>query len=583
MISLQQTPLSIDGEALFTIPKFIFQDRDRVGLIAANGLGKTTFLHALANKSLPHNATIALCPQKTPLEWLDQSWNDRVMEAPPLFQFQLFYDLTDQFQISVERPLSTLSGGQQRLGLICYVACQQAMHYLFDEPTNHLDLPTIAWLEKFLQKHCASYMIISHDRAFLEAITQGCWAIHENLLRYYAGNFEAYLEKRQEEEQSLEHQRQRNEVRLSQEERYRERGVTGRRKRNQKRVERLHELRDILSQTNHVASMNLQQTSSGAKGARPQQLIRFINYKPAQVFKSGEIRHDTTIERALTRSDRIVLVGPNGCGKTTFLKAIQNQVEGIEYCRPLVIESIDQHRLLDPKKTLLEHLTDDPHQITLQTSQGIQTVHPASYLEPFALTRNEFSIPYAKLSGGQQIKLCLALALMKNPDVLILDEPTNDLDSESLEELADWMAQYQGLVIVVSHDRYFIDQCATETWYWTTNGIYIHTGGIDSHLLARLETLDRSTAKASKSSKESKQNNNSGSDSGTSEPQSKKVEKIEKRIAQLETELAELNHKMLDYGPEEYNSPTMKKCVQKHAELSERLEKTILQWEELSP
>jgi ATPase subunit of ABC transporter with duplicated ATPase domains len=121
MISFQQTPLSIDGEALFTIPKFTLQDQDKVGLIAANGRGKTTFLRAVAEKKLPHNASIAFCPQKTPLDWLDRTWNDLVVEAAGVFNFQQFYDLTDKFQVAVDRPLRTLSGGQQRLGLICFV------------------------------------------------------------------------------------------------------------------------------------------------------------------------------------------------------------------------------------------------------------------------------------------------------------------------------------------------------------------------------------------------------------------------------------------------------------------------------
>ncbi|MBM4223031.1 MAG: ABC-F family ATP-binding cassette domain-containing protein [Gammaproteobacteria bacterium] len=582
MISLQKTTVTTESADLFSIPKFIMKPGDRVGLIGVNGAGKSVFIKQLIDRVLPNQAHIAYCSQVIPQQFLNLTFNDIVTQYTGIFNFEMFYQWMDTFHLPSDKPLSELSGGQKRQGILFYTLSQQADFYFFDEPTNHLDLRMIIWLENELKNSQRSYLIISHDRAFLEACVDGYWAIHERMLRFYPGKWSDYEEIRVCEEQTLEQERAKQRVVLAQEERYRERGVTARRKRNQKRVQRLQEIRATMKNDMNSAKsarLNLQQHNTSHMPAS-QMLIRFNNYIPYFFRTNACSIQLAPIERTLSRQDRIALVGPNGCGKTTFLNALCKQLDGVEHLRTMRIAVIDQLRTLDPSRTVWSLLTDDYDEVQIENpSVGVRKMHPAPYAEQFGIDKDNLWTPYGKLSGGQQFKVCLAREMRLYPDVLIFDEPTNDLDQESLEELADWLEQHKGLVIFVSHDRYFIDQCATETWTWTPRHILMDVGGISDEVLrvslhawaSEKNVNDRSSASVTTKSTPVKVI-----------PNDKQLAQVEKAIAECEKFLTQYDQELsLAYSQNTVDDERIAKILSSQQQKQQQLERLYKEWEAL--
>ncbi len=573
MIVFHQASIqSPDHQDLFFIEKFVLDKGHRYGLIGPNGSGKTTFFSQCAK--LP---SVLLCPQKIPAPMQQMSWNDAVASLEGIFDYDGFYQTLELFEIPADCLIGTLSGGQQRIGLLAWTLFQHANHYLLDEPTNHLDLKGILWLEDYLSKNEHSILIISHDRAFLDNVVSGYWAIYDKKMRFYPGQFEDFLLKREQEEATLAQERTKKVISLAQEERYRERGVTARRKRNQKRVQRLYDLRAELSATQASSSkMRLDLVEFQNKGHKAQRLIEIKNYN---LFDSSTRQNFTA---TLTRADRIALVGPNGCGKTTFLKGILNpDDEQVIFCRSLKVAYIDQQRRYDPEKTLLQHLSIDPHQMTIETPQGEQQVHPAVYLQRFGFLPDDLTTPYGQLSGGQQMKMALALSFVNYPDVLVLDEPTNDLDQESLEDLADWLGDYQGLVLFVSHDRYFIDQCATATWYWTAAGLIAHSGGVDADLLNKTLSFRRTQLHLQEPSGRSVLTSKSKSEC-EAKLLVKELAKIEKELDKLENEIKKIDILLSQAYENSNQDSAIKTLLGSRSSVQKQLDALWEEWEHKS-
>lgn len=488
MISLKDVQVHLDTQVLFTIPKFQLDVGSKVGLLAPNGTGKSVFMHQLVTKEIPHSLSLAYCTQQLPENLKHLSLNDWAAHAPDGFNFHEFYRLGQLLELDFERPVHTFSGGQERKAALVYTMCQHAQLYLFDEPTNHLDLPSILWLEQYIKTKLHSFLIVSHDLQFLEHTVDGYWAVHDKLLRYYEGSYEAYQQRREVEEQALMHEHARNVISLKQEERYRERGVTARRKRNQKRVEKLHQLRAVLKETDPTT----QNSFSGFthRSLPPgQMIVELSDYQPSY-FNGTEQLLLEPITRIITRKDKIAIVGANGRGKTTLLKTLlqPDTHPALRHREHLRIAFLDQQRTLDNKLTPIDLVAGDSTYITIHTDKESYQIHPLTYLQRFGLETDHAKTPYGKLSGGQKMKVCLAKALALPVDVLVLDEPTNDLDIEAIEELAELLIDFNGLVLFVSHDRHLIDQCATETWYLTAKKIIMHPGGFEERFVDAMLT-----------------------------------------------------------------------------------------------
>lgn len=563
MIALSNLSVDLHGETLFHIPKFVFKEGSRCGLLAPNGTGKSVFFDQLATHVLPHNSAIAYGSQQISADFeTSPSLNHCVLHAPEGFEAQDFYAITDKFGLDLDRPISTFSGGQQRQAWLAYILSQSAQLLLLDEPTNHLDLPSILWLQQYLLTHKTTYLIVSHDRYFLEALTEGYWGIYEKQLRYYAGNLQSFEKKRESEEQALFHEQRCDDQALAQEQRYKERGVTARRKRNQRRLENLEQLREKVAERSVDVGLDFSQ-NTGNMMPQKQQIVRLTQLCPTYYDPQREEAIKLPpIESILTRQERVALVGGNGRGKTTLLRHICGKGDGVWLRDGLNIGIVDQHRTLDESKTVGQILSTDPHRVPIQDQQGaIQVLHPVTYLAGFGFEREDLTTPIPKLSGGQRMKLCLALLMRKPIDLLILDEPTNDLDLESLEELADFISQFPSLVILISHDRYLIDQCATQTWYLGPQGLQMDRGGVDSYRLDRLF--------AQKQRQEVKRIEGAGSP----KPQSsdkviQKIEKLEQRLEQIDAELS-VKPELFDPG----NEVALQEYLSKRAQVVSSIEK----------
>jgi ATP-binding cassette subfamily F protein uup len=533
-------------------------------------------MQQLITKEIPHSVSLAYCTQQLGDERRQMSLDDWAAHASEGFNYNEFYKLAPMLGLETDRPISTFSGGQERKAALIYTMCQHAEVYFFDEPTNHLDLPSILWLESYIKENLHSFLIVSHDLQFLEHIVDGYWAVHEKILRYYDGTYDQYQQRRELEEQALLHEHAKNVISLKQEERYRERGVTARRKRNQKRVEKLHQLRAILKETDTVAENSF--AGFTHKTLPPGQMIVELNNYHPQFFQAGTVSTLEPITRIITRKDKIAIVGANGAGKTTLLRSLLSSTNDptLRHRDNLRIAFLDQQRTLDNKLTPIDLVAGDSSHITIYTDKESYQLHPLTYLQRFGLDPQQARTPYGKLSGGQKMKVCLAKALALPVDVLVLDEPTNDLDIEAIEELAELLIEFNGLVLFVSHDRYLIDQCATETWYLTPKKIIMHPGGFAERFVSSL------TAQIVKQHDLPVQEKKVVHEKPTNKSTSLKLKSLMTNIEQVEKSLADLQEKLL--SPELYTASQRKELEQiqrKEKELSEKLAELYKEWERL--
>lgn len=529
MITLRNYAVKLGTDTLFTIPSFLLSPQDKCALLAPNGTGKSVFMRQLYHNDIAHTMRLSYCPQQLDASMREKTMHEWIQGVDEFFNFNEYYRLCQTFDLDMDRPVITFSGGQERKATLAYAMSQSAEIYLLDEPTNHLDVSSILWLEKYVKNHLKSYLIISHDLKFLENTVTGYWAVHENVLRFYDGTYQDYLRKREIEEAALLSEHTKRLVTLKQEERYMERGVTARRKRNQKRVERLHDIRATLKNVTHKSQLQFSDFTNNEMPAS-QMIIRLKDFIP-HYYTGSQALALPSIHRVITRKDRIAIVGENGRGKTTLLYTLlkmhaQEDVT-IEHRKQLNVAFLDQKRLLDPHATVLDIVAGGQTHIEIHANDKIINIHPLSYLKRFGLDAERAVTTYDKLSGGEKMKVCLAKALAKPVDVLVLDEPTNDLDIEAIDELAELLTQFQGLVLLVSHDRYLIDQCVTETWYLTPQELIMHPGGFE----ARFIDIATPMAKEKKSSVS----------------QDKTAKKVMARITILEKEIAEVEKKLTDH------------------------------------
>lgn len=487
MIQLHKQSVRLGSDVLFQVPKFSLKSHDRVALLAPNGAGKSVFMRQLVAQVFPHAMRIAYCPQQLPEEMRNVTLEGWLGQAGDQVDVHEFLRLCQLRALPMQVPIRQLSGGQERMAALLFTLCHMAEIYFFDEPTNHLDISGIIWFERYLLGRQHGYFIISHDVAFLERTVQGYWAIHEQVLRYYHGNYESYLSKREAEEIAAQSERRRHEVALAQEERYRARGVTARRKRNQKRLERLEELRSLLSHRPQAAEARF---ADMAGQALPDQvMIELCDFVP-HVYLKGQALALPSVRRQLTRKSCVALVGANAIGKTCLLRALLNpQTQGVRHRASLSVAFLDQMRALPEDEVVLDLVARGSSEVRYVTADGVESMHPLSYLKRFGLDREKAFCRYGLLSGGEKMKACLARALTQPIDVLVLDEPSNDLDIESIEELAEFLEGFHSLVFLVTHDRYLLNQCATETWYLSERGCIMHPGGFEDRFWEALPAV----------------------------------------------------------------------------------------------
>ncbi|KAB2824695.1 ABC transporter ATP-binding protein [Aliivibrio finisterrensis] len=361
--------------------------------------------------------------------------------------------------------LTDLSGGWQRKAALARALVSDPDVLLLDEPTNHLDVTTIEWLETFLKDFKGSIIFISHDRAFIQSMATRIVDLDRGNLSSYPGNYEEYLLAKEEALRVEADQNAQFDKVLAQEEAWIREGIKARRTRNEGRVRALKQLRRERSERREVmGKANIQVDESNRSGKivfEAENLHYSIDGK--NIVKNFSFN--------VMRGDRIALIGANGCGKSTLLKLMLDQLQpdsGKLHCgTKLEVAYFDQYReALDPEKTVIDNLADGKQEVTV----GGRERHALSYLQDFLFSPKRARQPVKALSGGEKNRLLLARLFLRPNNLLILDEPTNDLDIETLELLEELLANYQGTLLLVSHDRQFVDNTVMTSWIFEGEG-----------------------------------------------------------------------------------------------------------------
>ena len=489
----------IQGEGwLFRELDLYIGERDRLALIGRNGAGKTTLLKCLADLIDPDEGKRTIVPG-TNVVLLEQDpkmdghatleeWVLHGRDAPQAHEAAA---IADQLGIDLTRPTATASGGERRRAAITRALAQQPDVLLLDEPTNHLDLGAIEWLEEWLKRFSGAFIVISHDRTFLTRLTRSCIWLDRGQLRRAEigfGGFDAWTERVYEEEARA---AEKLDAKLKIELHWLQRGVTARRRRNQGRLAKLHEMR-----AQRAAMLGAAGT---AKLALAKDDVRSKTVIDAdQVSKSyGDRPIIRDFSLRIQRGDRIGLVGPNGAGKTTLLRLLTGEIAPdsgtVTQARTLSGIVIDQQRkLMEPDKRVKDVLANGGDWIEVRGHKK----HIKGYLKEFLFDPALADAPIGSLSGGERSRLLLAREFAREANLLVLDEPTNDLDLETLDLLQEVIADYDGTVLIVSHDRDFLDRTVTITLGLDGSGkVDIVAGGYEDWISKRYEAR-RTPAKA---------------------------------------------------------------------------------------
>jgi ATP-binding cassette subfamily F protein uup len=478
ILALKEVRLADGPVMLFDGVDLALEARTRACLVGRNGAGKSTLLRILAGEVLADagertvtpGARVAFVPQEPAITGASVLDHATAGGAPAYRAEAALQD----FGLDPAKPTTGLSGGELRRASLARAFAEDPDVLLLDEPTNHLDILAIEVLEAEIAASRAAVLIVSHDRAFLERATQRCfWLEHRKVRRLDQGfaAFDAWAEKIEAQEAE---EARRLAVTIKQEMHWLARGVTARRTRNEGRLRRLNAMREAKAQwmKDQRGQLSMGLASSGASGQRVAE-VKGI----AKAF--GERTILKPFSTRIQRGDRVAIVGPNGAGKTTLVKLLLGELAPdageVKLGTNLEVTYIDPARAaLDPEATLKDVLTPGGGD---QVMVRGRPVHFAGYAKDFLFKESQLRQPVRTLSGGERNRLLLARALASPANVLVLDEPTNDLDMDTLDLLEDLLADYEGTLILVSHDRDFIDRLATSTIGLDGTGRAVETPG----------------------------------------------------------------------------------------------------------
>ncbi|WP_174297914.1 ABC-F family ATP-binding cassette domain-containing protein [Sphingomonas bacterium] len=468
--------LSFEDLGLNQGPRWLFRQlnlhigpRDRLALIGRNGAGKTTLLKLIAGSVQSDEGRRTIVPG-TKVVLLEQdpdlaghaTLRDYVLSEPDAPEHYEAEAIADQLGIDLAREASSASGGERRRAAIVRALARNPQVLLLDEPTNHLDIAAIEWLEDWLGRFGGAFIVISHDRTFLTRLTkQTLWLDRGSIRRAEIGfgGFEAWTDQVMAEEERA---AQKLDARLKIEEHWLQRGVTGRRRRNQGRLTKLKEMRaERAGMTGPQGVANL---VTGSDDSKTKVVIDAEHATKA--YGAGDDQRTIIRDLSLrvTRGDRIGIVGRNGAGKTTLLRMLTGDLQPdsgrVKLAKTLDGVVIDQQRsLMAPGKTVREVLADGGDWIDVL---GVRK-HVRGYLQEFLFDPDLIEAKVGTLSGGERSRLLLAREFARPSNLLVLDEPTNDLDLETLDLLQEVISDYDGTVLIVSHDRDFLDRTVTVT------------------------------------------------------------------------------------------------------------------------
>ena len=584
LLSLLDVHISFGGPPILDGVNLQIEEGERVCLLGRNGAGKTTLMRLAAGDSKPdtgqvgRNARQARLTQEIP-EHLEGNVRDIVASGLPPddgaeedWERELRVDdLVARLGLPEDRAFDALSGGLKRRTLLAKALASKPELLLLDEPTNHLDLESILWMEEFLLEARIPLLFITHDRAFLRRMATRIIELDRGILSNWPCDYDTYLVRKEEAEQIEIRQRAAFEKKLGQEEAWSRRSPGAQRKRSEARMEALRKMRSERTgwrQSTGSATMSVAEADRSGVRVVDAEGISFT-------YPNATVPVIRNLDLVLRRGDKIGLIGPNGAGKTTLIQILLGRLTPtggtIKHGTQLEVVYFDQMRdQIDDKKTVAENVAGDSDNVFVQG----RSRHVISYLQDFLFEPSRARSPARMLSGGERNRLLLAKLLTKPANVLVLDEPTNDLDSDTLDVLEEILVDYQGTLLLVSHDRDFLDHVVTSTLVFEGNGtITEHAGGYTDwrEEVARL-------AKSSAATKPETKATTSASKSGTpankaarklNNKEQRELAELPSRIAAFEKEQADLTSQLGD--PELYkDGGTKAKALQERLAVVEK-------------
>lgn len=626
-ITLRDVQLAFGGPALLDGANFNLERGERVCLIGRNGEGKSTLLKLIEGSLLPDSGevsiqnglTVSMLAQDVPMDSgkVADIVADGAGEAAEVLR--AYHEATDacmlgdmeacdrmgnlqhkldqldgwalenkvnallsKMGLDPNADLADLSGGRKRRVLLARALLTQPDVLLLDEPTNHLDVESIEWLEKFLlDQNNLTLLFISHDRSFVDSIATRIVELDRGILRGYEGNYSRYLELKAQQMEAEEKQNALFDKKLAEEEAWIRQGIKARRTRNEGRVRALKALREESkarrSQQGKV-SMATQEANRSGK------LVFDIEHLSVAYDDNLLIKDFSTL---VMRGDRIGLVGDNGVGKTTLIKAILGEIEhsgSVKTGTQLEVAYFDQLRnALDLEKTVMANVSEGSDFVDVNGNRR----HIYSYLQDFLFSPERARTPVKALSGGERNRILLAKLLLKPSNLIVMDEPTNDLDMVTLELLEEMLSDYKGTLLLISHDRAFMDNVVTSTWVFDGKGnIAEYIGGYQDYLLQRPDDkvvdqksdVKKAQAKA-EAEKAAAQSN--VKKVKLSYKDQRELEQLPAEIENLENEQAKLSEKLADGSWFVSDADAATQASQRLAEIEELLLEKLERWDEL--
>lgn len=640
LIQIKQGSILFGQPALLDNADFNLDEKERVCIVGRNGSGKSTMLQVLSGeikldggqRIVAGHVNIARLAQDPPTN-TDISLFDYVAEGlagdaklikdyhaitikiatdasePVLLEMQRLQEKLDasngwqletrivnvltQLGLDGAVSLKGLSGGWRRKAALARALVSQPDVLLLDEPTNHLDIEMVKWLEKTILAYKGSIVFISHDRAFIRSIATRIVDIDRGMVTSYPGNYDKYLEQKAHDLEVQETHQKEFDKKLAKEEVWIRQGIKARRTRNEGRVRALKSLREeFKARRNQLGNANIVSSQGGKSGKRVFELADVsYGYADKLIIKN--------LDLMISRGDKIALIGANGCGKTTLIKLLLGQLQAqsgeVFTGTNLDIAYFDQHRnQLELDKPLIDVIADGKREVEVNGSPR----HVISYLQDYLFSPERVNAPVSTLSGGEKNRLMLAKLMLKPSNLLILDEPTNDLDVETLELLESLLVDYKGTLLLVSHDREFINNVVTTSLYFEGDGgINQFVGGYDdvqqwyaqqaplkqTHIKKSVGAVESNNANL-KSAKNTQTNTNAGSTSKNkklSYNEQRELNELPKKLENLEKQLEVLQERVShgDFFTQD-NSITQPVLDEMNA-VESALENTFERWEEL--
>lgn len=580
LLTCENLKKSYTEKPLITDVSMSIHETDKIGLVGVNGTGKSTLLKMIAGEIEPEGGTIIRSrelkagylpqnPYYDPKTCVLHQAMEYIRKAGGNVEEYKCKAMLGKLGLEnrMEMKMEELSGGQRKRVAMATVLAQDTNLLILDEPTNHMDSDIIEWMEKFLQSYKGALFMITHDRYFLDRVTNKIAEIQKGKLFQYEGNYDYYLEMKTQREDMEEASERKRQAVYRKELAWIRRGAQARSTKAKGRIQRFRELEAAKPAADRTPlEMDTVSSRLGRK------IIEIEGISKA--YGTKKLIEDFSY--TVLRNDRIGIIGPNGCGKSTLLKIIMGQTApdkgSIEIGETVKIGYFSQeNEALDPDKRVIKYMEEIGNSI--RTKEGVFSA--SQMLERFLFPNHMHSVQIGRLSGGEKRRLYLLSILMQAPNVLIFDEPTNDLDIDTLTILEDYLDDFPGAVIIVSHDRYFLDRLTVRTFAFEENGCIGHyIGGYSDWMQQRKET-ERKTAK--------KKNTD------TRRPQRKKLkftynearefEGIEDEIAQLEEKISQTEEEMTAHAADFVKLAELsREKEEKEVQLLEKMER----WEYLT-